>query len=762
MSGAAALNLLAIDFTYDGPDCKIVYRFTPQTGTLNDLRIFYNEGFSFFPAYHGGITSFELGGARLKPSEGKHTSQLLAEFETGHLYQAQFRWSFHGESFDFQIEIRLYGKTLIIGYKTPDTSNHVVEFGVDRSEDTPNPKVLVLPYGHNVLWTNNVFVSAVLNPLMSRASSITPLDSDFSSTSAYYSDMAAYVPLTDGRRNSMNELLYLTVSPKIEETFVLFSNPVSPFREYLSKKIVTDVWRTSFSDAQAELATLAALGMSDLLVILHVWQKYGYDDGFPTTYPAGDAYGGPNGLRGISNVCLKNGYGLALHTNYVDFYPDSDVWNPGDLALSFTGAWVNSWYNPSTGIQSYLMKPTKSLDYARLYEPLIHETYHTTAGYLDVHSAVLPSFKVDFDAGVEGGGQQKTTFQSYRDLFTYARMIHQGPLAGEGFGLSASTWAGYIDAVEADPRSLFDIEQGREGSEVPILVDFKLRELNGLFVPHGAGYLERFYHSPSPLTTEKLERYRATELAFGSAGFLDNSLAVDAPAIETLREYCFLKHLQSYYLNAQPVEISYLVDGGLISVSSALNRILPAVKNEDVNAALLEGLAKVRIRYDNGFVLYVNRSASESWDLTEDNGSILLPPGGFLGILHNEFVAFTAIVQGIKRYFIWPAEKCCQGHLDDYILAPVGLRGLTTQVDSLPQPEYSNLLTWRANPLNVRIVRYRIYLGQGTARSFLAEVDSRVFQYIHPKIGPNDARAYSVVAVNDEGREGEAASVIIR
>jgi len=759
--GAVALNVLAADFVYEGTDCKIVYRFTPQTGTLNDLKVIYNDSFSFSPAYHGGITSFELGGERLKPWHEKHTTEILGESTGGPFYLAEFRWSYRGESFDFLVRIRRTGKTLIIDYEAPESGRAVVEFGADRSENTPDPKVLVLPYGHNVLWTNNVFISAVLNPRLSRASSLRPLNSIYSNTSAYYSDLASYVPLTSGRRNSMNESLHLTVSPQIEETFVIFSNPISTYREYLSNKIVLDMWKSSFSAAQADLAALAALGAKDLLVILHFWQKYGYDNGLPTTYPAGESYGGPDGLLRISDICRKNGYGLALHTNYVDFYPNSDVWNSGDLALSSSGAWAASWFNPSTGIQSYLMKPAKSLDYARLYEPLIHEDYQTTAGYLDVHSAVLPSFKVDFDAGTDEAGQQRTTFLSYRDLFDYARTVHEGPLAGEGFGYSTSTWAGYIDALEADPRSLFDIEQGREGSEVPTLVDFKLRALHGLFVPHGAGYLERFYHRPSPLTSEKLERYRATELAFGNAGFLADALAGDAPAVETLREYCFLKHLQSYYLNAQPIEISYRVDGELVSSSSALNRILPTVKNDDVNAALLEGLARVRIRYDNGFVLYVNRSSFESWDLAMDNNSVALPPGGFLGIQKNEFVAYTAIVQGIKRYFIWPAEKPCRGHLDDYIFAPVDLRGLEIQTESLPQPERFNLLTWRANPLNTRIVQHRIYLGQGTIRSFVAEVDGQTFQYVHRIIGSNDALAYSVVAVNDEGREGEAASVIV-
>ncbi|MCJ7611381.1 MAG: hypothetical protein MUP19_03885, partial [Candidatus Aminicenantes bacterium] len=177
--------------------------------------------------------------------------------------------------------------------------------------------------------------------------------------------------------------------------------------------------------------------------------------------------------------------------------------------------------------------------------------------------------------------------------------------------------------------------------------------------------------------------------------------------------------------------------------------------------ALLEGLARVRIRYDNGFVLWVNRSSSASWDPAEGTGATSLPPGGFLGMLPDKFIAYTAVVQGIKRYFIWPAEKPCLGHLDEYIYAPLELKGSAVKEDSLPQPERFNLLTWRANPLNTRIVQHRIYLGQGTIRSFVAGVDGQTFQYVHRIIGSNDALAYSVVAVNDEGREGEAASVIV-
>jgi hypothetical protein len=64
------------------------------------------------------------------------------------------------------------------------------------------------------------------------------------------------------------------------------------------------------------------------------------------------------------------------------------------------------------------------------------------------------------------------SFFYYKDLISYARDIHSGPVAGEGFGSSANIWADYIDAIEADPRSSYD----RGGTDVPLVVDYKLKE----------------------------------------------------------------------------------------------------------------------------------------------------------------------------------------------------------------------------------------------------------------------------------------------
>jgi hypothetical protein len=78
---------------------------------------------------------------------------------------------------------------------------------------------------------------------------------------------------------------------------------------------------------------------------------------------------------------------------------------------------------------------------------------------------------------------------------------------------------------------------------------------------------------------------------------------------------------------------------------------------------------------------------------------------------------------------------------------------------SLSQAEYINVLRWQANPANENITHYRIYVFSGSTPGLLAEVDSRTFSYMHRKAAKTGTETYAIVAVNDEGREGEPASV---
>ncbi|MCP4201926.1 MAG: hypothetical protein GY769_08330, partial [bacterium] len=469
---ALASPLGAVEFSHPAGDGEVVYRFTPATGTLNDLEVLYrgvNGEVVFRPAADGGITQFTLAGEIVETADRRHRVKLLKETHSDNAYKAKFRWRFGGESFKFAVEMRLEDKALVMDFRS--ASEAVILFDLVRSEETPDPKIVDLPYGHKVLFADGLFTSALIDPRRSNASEIWPTKHYVSSTSASFAPWAFYRTLSNGERNPLRETVRIATSPQIEDTFFRPQNPVSPYRQALSKYLVVDLWRRSFADYLTDLGEVVARGFENIFTVVHVWQRHGFDNGLPTTLPPSPAMGGKAGLKEVSRLARDNGYLFSLHTNYVDFYPNSKSWRPAHLALSSEGEPIKAWFNPSTGGQSYLMKPSKAQRYARRVEPALHKKYDTNAGYLDVHSAILPSMKVDLDAKVKDSGRQLSTFEHYRDLIAFVRRTHEGPVAGEGKGGSSRIWAGYIDAVEADPRSLHQEIDGTRGTKTPAIVD---------------------------------------------------------------------------------------------------------------------------------------------------------------------------------------------------------------------------------------------------------------------------------------------------
>lgn len=755
LAAAVALPAAAIDFTYAGADCAITYRYRPETGTLRDLQVVYNGGFAFSPAYDGGIRLFELGGTVLRPQEGRHATTLLEERFDGAAYLARFRWSGDGAALDFSVRVRLDGKTLTIQYAADGGTGAVLEFGTGRTEGTPAPRAVDLPYGHAILLTNGIFLSAALDVEASASSGIWPQRALYTETSAAFGEAAFYSIRTDGRRNALRETLRLAVSPEAEETFLFPSNPVSQYRAELKNRVVLDLWRTTFAEAAADVEALSASGFRGLFVILHEWQKYGYDNGLPAVLPAGEGYGGDMELRALSDLVRRKGGLFALHTNYADFYPNAETWNPADVSLDSFGRPIKGWFNPVVPVQSYLLKPTRARAYATSAEPAIHAAYGTTAAYLDVHTAVLPGFKVDFDARAPGGGRQTETLRRYRDLVAFTRSMHGGPVAGEGFGFSLAVWAGYVDAVEADPRSYSDAVAGRPGSRTPLIPDYFLRGIRPLLAAHGAGYLERFASTAvAPFSREDIEAYRATTIAYGNAGFLSNPFGKGLDFTETLRDYCFVKHLQALDFEATPVLVRYNVRGAVLPLSDALRLAVPAAGFDEVGDVLREELGCLRIEYDNGLKIWINRTSARSWDVVRDGAVFTLPPSGFLAAKGYEFLAYTAIVNGRKEYYLWPAEAPCRGRLDFAIYQPLGFAGIKTENRSLFRHEDAVKLGWRANPDSPGAAKFQIFLEDGGARRLLAEVDGATWSYVHRGIDPARSYKYIIRAVNAEGRIG--------
>jgi len=108
------------------------------------------------------------------------------------------------------------------------------------------------------------------------------------------------------------------------------------------------------------------------------------------------------------------------------------------------------------------------------------------------------------------------------------------------------------------------------------------------------------------------------------------------------------------------------------------------------------------------------------------------------------------------------SDKSIKANFIRIIYPPLNFSGQKVLNRSLSQAEYINVLTWEANPNNVNIVKYRIYQVEGESQSLLVELNADTFQYWHRGVEKDRQYAYILVAVNDEGREGNPAYLTVQ
>jgi photosystem II stability/assembly factor-like uncharacterized protein len=101
--------------------------------------------------------------------------------------------------------------------------------------------------------------------------------------------------------------------------------------------------------------------------------------------------------------------------------------------------------------------------------------------------------------------------------------------------------------------------------------------------------------------------------------------------------------------------------------------------------------------------------------------------------------------------------------LPQRIYAPLNFSGTKVLNRSLSQAEYINSLSWGPNPKNNGIVFYRIYSVEGGVPvKLLAQVAADATGFRERRVSANKTYSYILVAVNNEGREGEPAYASIK
>jgi hypothetical protein len=166
------------------------------------------------------------------------------------------------------------------------------------------------------------------------------IDYGRSHASSLSDDTALYKPLTDGRRIALDETAYYALSPDVRCVLPTPVGGVSPYRQTMGDVAVIDYWGGDAGKLADTLQDLSTYGLNRLLTIIHNWQHRGYDQQLPTVLPANAYIGGNAGLVDLTTKAKALGEMVALHENYVDFYPNGPLYNKDEIAVRPDGSLI--------------------------------------------------------------------------------------------------------------------------------------------------------------------------------------------------------------------------------------------------------------------------------------------------------------------------------------------------------------------------------------------------------------------------------------
>lgn len=580
-----------LEFVYRDEADTLRYRWDTAQPLAQSLSVDFN-GKQFRPM--DGL-AVELNG---KEAQTKFLAFELRESDAGAPAVVKTRWqcTTGDTAAELDIELQIRQKSMIVTFRDNSEVPAVTRLKLGKASDLVKPELFYVPYftyggtPPKLLMDEGVFVLSSFDWYYSNASRLYGADL-LEEHSAAYNGGALYIPKTDGSLNLLQERLFLTVSGNVEEVWPTIDNPPSPMREAQGDRL----WRVRFggNNHQQEIdqaAQLRSLGLEQVSIRYHEdsWRDGGESFTFRTD--AAPAHGGDAPLKNMVSTIQSLGWRVGLYTNYTDFSPVNAYWNEDWVSREPDGSWTPAWP------RCYAPKPMIAREMEARLAPQIQAKFGENHSYCDVHTAVSPADRVDYDARVPGAGTFRRTYECFGLLLLNEKIAHNGPVYSEG---SNHWWyAGLVDGNYAQLNS-------SSPSNELWFPDFDLYKMHPLSMDAGMGAAAMFFRNPQD---RDLKQFIAATLIYGHIGFLDG----DDPA-ELMRIYYLLQPLQEHYVMVKVKSIRY---------ADAEGRLF------DTSEALANGcwkLNRLRVEYDNGFCVYAN-GGREPWKIRD---WVTLPQWGF-------------------------------------------------------------------------------------------------------------------------------------
>ena len=531
---------------------------------------------------------------------------------------------------DVTYTFRLWQKSLVVDVKC--LGGQVGEFLIGRALGADNPRLVTVPYlvgdrhGAKKAWPavlvmgkpdKPLFLTGLMDYYRTNSSKLIFVN-EVKDGKATYNGGTEYIQKTDGKRNDCFERLFLTVSPRFEEILPNIPNPKSPWMHVAGERL----WRAhgaSKRDRDYQIwERTARYGMTKIVITDH---ETGWRDGgesFTFRTKTAPKKGGDPSQAEYSKKLHALGFRYGIYNNYTDYSPVNEHWSEDMVNRLPNGDWQPAW------ARCYGPKPTRAVEYEAKLTPEIQRKFKLSTAYCDVHTAVTPWGREDYDARVPGAGTMIAQLYPYGEIMLHQKRVWNGPVYSEG--RNHYYYCGLTDGN-------YGQDPGYDPAKNPWLVDFDLLKMHPLCCNFGMGGITMFYDrqtglGASPAEREvRLDRFLAATIAFGHTGFFVR----EGGWRNAIRSYYLLQQLHTRYAQETAAEIRY---------ADAKGDLL------DTSAAVATGAfrrSQVVTKYSNGLMVWVNGNETETWQTP----NALLPPNGYYAkSADGKLVVFSAIRNG--------------------------------------------------------------------------------------------------------------------
>ena len=168
----------------------------------------------------------------------------------------------------------------------------------------------------------------------------------------------------------------------------LYDKKAAPAVKRKAGRFVFDIWGGRYAEIAETMKRMIAYGLTDSLLTVHVWQRWGYDYRLPDIYPPQPRLGTVQDMQQIANVCAEQDIPWGLHDNYIDFYPDAADYSYDHICFTGQGTPIKAWINEGRNAQSYRWRPDHIMPFVKRNMKLIKPNLKPTHYFIDVFTSL--------------------------------------------------------------------------------------------------------------------------------------------------------------------------------------------------------------------------------------------------------------------------------------------------------------------------------------------------------------------------------------